>query len=472
MSSVRMSASAKVSAAMGSGKAKVEFSRSVKIDSKDLNISAYARALNGAEFVAPKGAADGDQAIIGNEVFKGQVVAVVRASTAGGHIALTEQAVKYAKEDIAQFRRVCGDGYVAIIFGGSELNGILKIQTDSREENEKLSTSISGSNAAASLSASTERSLKKLEMQHRLSMRFTQIGTGGGPLPLTVEELKSKLKGVAADAIAHPKPISMVVHRYEDLPNWPDGRLEQYESKSESIAESLIRLNSAYDRLGDAIDAPSDFVLGASIKLKNVKQTQDSVQQAVATLKTRLSICAKSALDENCRVDDISQFQDYKYRVSLPLRAVASATQTEIRAKVSKLEKSEKALLKALEDWNKKPADYNVITLSYCDFYFTTRDEVNRRKKSVERQRSELIQFASKIDQTIAQEMKKQNIADVNRLRCDPDPSPPQCLSQQEVDKLGEEIALKTRGLSSELIAAVQNRVAIPALENKRKCRR
>lgn len=176
-----------------------------------------------------------------------------------GLIKLTKRASELLKNS-SEFRRVCGDGYVATIHRGVSIQLLLTQKYHSREEAESLSAALSASGYGASGNATYKTSTKKLTSTNSLNYRvFQEGGIPFKPVPLA-DPSAGKFFDVntilpqSDYLVANPRAIRVVIVPYVNLAGFPQN------SELNSTPNNLLALGDYYLALKDIYNLAGDIL--------------------------------------------------------------------------------------------------------------------------------------------------------------------------------------------------------------------
>jgi hypothetical protein len=302
MQALEVSAEFQAKTAFGAGASgKAEFAKRVEIKSDFLSISVQATVRQGAQFVdAPNGS---------------------------GSVRLTDEMAALARRSPEQFLSVCGDSFVASLQAGAQLSALLTFKTTSREEQETIRASVSGSYIAVSASASVSNTLKTYSERNQLEIVYHHAGGSGSPLPVTEAELLDRIRALPSDAAAAPQNWSLGLRRYDTLPNWPRNRSDWKLGEIESAARQYYRLATIYYDLFDILAERDKYYIGFGASLGSLKKLQDEIQAHMDSLSRGLHACMLEG-SQNCVLEPSDMTADYEFRLQLPVRKGSFSSST------------------------------------------------------------------------------------------------------------------------------------------------
>lgn len=294
---LQISASAKFKAFGAGAELSSSFSKSLRVDSRALNMMAVVKIDRGGAFLAPHFSIDDTSPTLSIEVSPASGSETITSSSSsgsettnepgskteaangptridwsgkrtisGGGLRLTDQALAALKLDLGEdltkpnraarptnFRRICGDQFVAAIHTGGELLGVLNIIEKSREKKEALAISLKVTGMSGSGDASINTSLT--EIQKSNGLRFDSFQRGGNPniLVTNLDDFISKVKNFASFDNFIPHPYTINTMQYSSLENWPavddPSRETEYLNQLANLYARFSQLKSSYDEV-------------------------------------------------------------------------------------------------------------------------------------------------------------------------------------------------------------------------------
>lgn len=294
MQSLSVDASVSVRTIFASGDAKSSFAKSSKVKASSTNLVLQATIDNGVLFVGPKRMPD--RARFANPQFgeRGEPAPEEGwrqwADDAGSSDLHSLTFRPWAKDFLdsgqaADFRRRCGDSFVAAIQSGAELLALITFTASSADEKQKIAASISADFGIVQASASVEQANNSSRESSNLGVTVSQIGGSSGPIATSRPDLVEKLKLLAADAAMAPKFHSMQVVSYDSLADWPPNLpLTTPTDQLEVIADTYWFLSSYYDLLEEIIGEPAAYSYATGLIPSELMVLQDKVLETRASL--------------------------------------------------------------------------------------------------------------------------------------------------------------------------------------------
>ena len=313
---VSVAASVKTIAYKASGSAK--FAKNTKINSFNSNFVLNVSVDNGVRYATPllPGSRGG---IIDPESRK--------LLPDAGSIRLTSAALRLAKQrDLTKFLNLCGDAFVAALYGGARLTAVITVTNNSKQEKKQASSRFSGSGWGANVKASASGSQDAKISSDRVSMRFYQSGGRKDMIPASKEDLIAKLDEITTQASDYPAYYRVTLMPYTALANWPERSLELDLSELDQLADYWAQYAALYEDIEYLFQHPEKFqILDASSKyiplthehIKSLKVLQDEVQAALMRLRDDAVQC--SVPEEPCLFREDAYLSPYAYRIQLPL---------------------------------------------------------------------------------------------------------------------------------------------------------
>ena len=368
MQSMGMSAEASVKAIGVEVNGKAKFARDMHVSRFASNFVMNASVENGVRYAAPVPERARDTAAPPSS-----------DGVASGEIRLTPAALALARQpDPGEFLHRCGHGFVSAVYSGAKLTAVITVDTNSRQEHQKVSAELSGSGWGAKFKGAMQTGVKVGNSTQSLNVSVFQVGGRGDSIPLTTTDVMAKLDTLSATAFDAPKDFHMAVAPYESLANWPPKTLEVDANEYQQVASLWGAYNALYGDVQQVLDAPDKFV-GAKLdrasgclamvpvssavtttvsytrmvdfpvlrqtvsipvltttttttvsvdaeQIARLERVQDDVQDALSRLRNFAQSC--SANDEGCVFPETAFRSAYAYRVQLPVEVGQAAQQT------------------------------------------------------------------------------------------------------------------------------------------------
>lgn len=308
MQSLNVNASVSVRTIFASGDAKSAFAKSSNVKASSTNLVLQATIDNGVLFVGPKRLPD--RARFTSPQFGehgepapdwGWRLLADDTGAADLHSLTFRPWAKSFLEanDAADFRRHCGDSFVASIQSGAELLALITFTASSATERQNISASIRADFGAVHASASAAQTNNSSRESSNLEVTVTQIGGSGGPIATSREDLVEKLKLLAMDAALAPKFHSMQVVSYDSLADWPANLpLTATTGALEVIGDTYWFLSSYYDLLEEIIAEPAAYSYATGLIPSELAELQDEVLRFRASLLERLRAASSGTVSD------------------------------------------------------------------------------------------------------------------------------------------------------------------------------
>lgn len=295
-----VSVTAKYRAVMSNFSASARFVTSTKFEARSTHVAIMAEVDEGPQFVVPVSSGSSSSNVE-------QEIKNVR---------LLPAFVDLASTDIDEFYRQCGQGFVAVVHSGARINAVLTFSNTTQNEHEAISVSLSGGGGGASFSASFKRTMDSFTQAERFNVSYLGLGGAADTIPLSKEGLISAVEGLPKVSAAAPRPFTMIVQRYEELPNWPSVIVPSELSDAELLANTYWRLFTLQSYVQEALfddgwllilDANRDDVLALDLE----------IQETMQGVKDALWSCV---VDEKCQTEKWQSWNDYSLRARLPFK--------------------------------------------------------------------------------------------------------------------------------------------------------
>ncbi len=318
MQSMNVSAAASVKTIAYKASGSTEFAKNTKISSFNSNFVLNVSVDNGVRYATPLLAGSRGK-IIDPETKKGLPDA--------GAIRLTPEALRLAKlRELTQFLNLCGDAYVAALYGGARLTAVITVTNSSKEEKKNASTHFSGSGWGVNVKASASGATDAKVASNRVSMRFYQSGGRNDPIPATKADLITKLDKITSLATDYPAYYRVTLMPYTALSNWPDKELELDLSEQDQLADIWSQHASVYEDIEQILKSPTKFkILNAEEKfvaltdthIKSLQSLQDQVQDVLLLLRDEALRCSEP--EQPCEFNEDLYLSTYAYRIQMPI---------------------------------------------------------------------------------------------------------------------------------------------------------
>jgi hypothetical protein len=271
--SLNISASASVSGLVGSGSARASIAKNKNVKASSTTFAVRATAQNGIMFAGPvKPLPDRRFAFstLANRLIPFWMEGEMESDQKNLAVALEDWALDILKDDGKEaFRRYCGDYFVAAITSGAEALAVITFETRDESVKEKLSASISASYSIASASAEVDLDHSSEASSSKLKVSYIQVGGARGEIPSTNDDVKHKLKVLAAEAAEAPMFYEIGIKAYADLPDWPEesGKHDPVDSLNDLLATRDLEMFTLYSTLESVLANPSDYSIDENAEL-------------------------------------------------------------------------------------------------------------------------------------------------------------------------------------------------------------
>lgn len=356
MQALSVSVEAKASSILGgSASASATFSRSVNTSSEAVNILANAVVLQGATYLVPKGLRATLSAL--QPMLTGQTAAILSLDTqstssaaatpeeisqgisdvlgrspsltndaeffaltttriGGVSIKLRDAAASLARNNLAEFYRQCGDGFVSSIISGGSIEALYTFTSRDRKLREDFAAAMSGSFPGFSASGSVRTALETYTKNVDLKISFHELGGAGDALPLSQEELEQKIKTLPATALSFPRPFQISVVSYRQLPNFPTAAAVG-QSEIDKIVTMYWRFDALMSAINPMLQNEQGYVLEYGVSKTSLQNVQDKISRDRDALRAATQSCVSAS---TCKYPAAVPVSDLEYRSNLPLK--------------------------------------------------------------------------------------------------------------------------------------------------------
>ena len=232
---------------------------------------------------------------------------------------LTHAAHDALKKGPSHFRTVCGDGFIASVYEGVELYGMLTFDNVSLEDKKTISASMKGSygkwNASASATSTVENYADKgrSNLEVSLNGQCSAINISGDKVAdrwNNVVNSSSSLQG-CADKGANLVSFKVVPYSSQRIKDWPD--MQQQDPEFSLILNRYARygtiLDSINQLLTDRANAYQLALLNRGVTFQDLEKLGDEIRAKRLSLLDLLNACQSSADPQN-RASDCSTNQE------------------------------------------------------------------------------------------------------------------------------------------------------------------
>ena len=276
-----------------------------------MNVVAHARVMNGVEYVAPAEAAQPRR------------------------VDLTQYHRDLARRNPVAFEQECGDGFVAALYAGAELAGVLSVDETDSKTRASLEASLSGSVGGFTAAGKFKSSTDKGAGTRRVRVTFYQTGGSGSPMPTTEEGFVAAIEKLPALAANDPHNYQIQIQSYRTLPGYSVEPEEDRSRFRETVATSYGRLQTLRDAVVEALElkagedyADADKDQRASAIRGRMQALHDELLKRMERMRTFSRLCAfydedmrerKTDPDPCPEETDLDLRDDYAYRLRLPV---------------------------------------------------------------------------------------------------------------------------------------------------------
>jgi hypothetical protein len=287
-----------------SGKAR--FARDSAVRSSNLNVLAYARVMNGVEYVAPA------------------------ESGTPRRVDLTPHYRGLARDALA-FEQECGDSFVAAVYSGAELAALLTFSESDRKLRSEIEAQLSGSVGGFSGEAKGRTTQESASTAGKLHVTFHQAGGSGGPMPTTQAGFIAALERLPDLAAKAPYNYRIQVQSYRTLPSFTADVEEDRDRFRRALATSYGRLETLRHAVVEALSPRGqkyvDFHRDQNALRARLQALHDELMTSMNRLRDVSRRCtyydedmSSSESDRPCELATEPDFRnDYEYRLRLPV---------------------------------------------------------------------------------------------------------------------------------------------------------
>ncbi|MFZ2103198.1 MAG: hypothetical protein WAU86_21805, partial [Oricola sp.] len=212
-------------------------------------------------------------------------------------VGLKAWAMELLGRDPRLFRRYCGDSYVASMRSGAMLFAAFTFKTSDRSVASKASAAVKAKYGAVSVSANASTENRNAASNTETTMNVIQIGGSGGAIPLSQDDLATKLKTFAQEAAEAPIFHTMEVASYDGLPDWPQRiRLTDGDGDAEIVADYYWFLSSFHEEIDGILENPAGYSARAGLAPAELKTLQDDVVSLQRNLRTAMEELSQGEL--------------------------------------------------------------------------------------------------------------------------------------------------------------------------------
>ena len=340
-----------------------------------------------------------------------------------------------------EFQRQCGDGYVHAIHYGGELKVYLRFDSLSREEKTQLENHGDGNYLAFSGSHKYTQTLRHLEQSSKLKMRYLKVGSPGGLVPTSLDEVKQAVSAFEKEVVEKPAPMTVFVVPYSELGVTTTGSI--VDENYSRLATLILRLKTLYWLIRDIESNPQLFHISGDISPKTLSALSQRVKSDVELLRNALEACHSAGGVDCAFPARYSGMTEWEYRTQLPaLRGGAADMEVhEANTNVAR----ERKRLGDLEDLQKECETRRRCSSrnDLCTYHDKRCQTIHREIRKSERRLRQLEAAAPKIVTVWPEKMLRERlqrwIIDANDARCEVSDLE-DCLNADQIDALDERI--------------------------------
>lgn len=320
-----VSASAQVHAFLGNADTKTSFVTSHHFTQNTANISIY-ETVEQREYLVPSpvSATDVDPASDPDEVEGIRLKRHYRQLLAKSNL---------SQADIDNFKRACGDGYIASIISGAELTGALTIQDVGSEDNATSNVSLDVSGLVGEVKGAVDKTISTTTKDHHFSLNYIESGGSGGSAPVDEQTLLKAVGDLPQQASKSPNPFRVVVRDYRDLQDFPPNVLFETPTPLDKVLNAYWRLDAVIQLANDALSpgvaagsgSPEFFWIPGGPSVQSVRELRDEMMSTRNTLMRQATECSNLG---KCDEPVVSAKDIYKFAVRMPLPKSAKLSST------------------------------------------------------------------------------------------------------------------------------------------------
>lgn len=224
-SSSRIHASGSLKMALVKASAKLDFysKENFSIDTTKFLLTAditNSALFAGASFGYKQGAGLANVASIPEALRKGATDSILRAAAPAN--AAENVGVKFKNAALRNNIKHCGQGYVAAVVSGAEVDAFLTFSKSDAEAVAEIKAGIKATiGGIFSVSGSFAQNQQAIERNERTEVNVYRSGGRATAFAYTVDALRTSLQQLPVDAAAHPKPIRIAILPYSKLDDSP-----------------------------------------------------------------------------------------------------------------------------------------------------------------------------------------------------------------------------------------------------------
>jgi hypothetical protein len=166
-----------------------------------------------------------------------------------------------------QFIQTCGDTFITSVELGGEIYGVIEIKSETFEEKQRISASLSASGnffgGSASAKGEYERNLRRLFDSYRAKVDFRHVGGIRVQTPQTPERLLELSVEIENISDPHPVVLSVNTREYLTAENYPiqsrDPELEIRQIQIEALESKILEIENLSSKIVYILENQDDF---------------------------------------------------------------------------------------------------------------------------------------------------------------------------------------------------------------------
>ncbi len=367
MEKMNVSASVAVKSIVASGSAKASLAKETKMTSNSTTLLLKASVDNSALTIGPPGLQSPARSAY-PKVVPTNSNRQDNYDYQSGIVGFTKEIKSYTKSP-EQFRRACGDYFVASIQSGAELYAVFSISSTSKEQRVRKSAEVQGNYGIVSGQAKASSDKSSKSSNAKTEVHFMQIGGGGedGIIPISEEHLAAKLATLPKEASKSPQFHTMEIRSYREIPGSEKLLYASTEGGFETVADYYWFLTSFAQDIEELIsggivdEIDTKGLSGAKL---TEAQTYNEAAKAAKMLNPGIGLQGQDLIDLKTQVIEVQ-------------RALADIMEAYLDDEMPDLETVETAKV----DWFKHSAANDVFNLdfSFIPGLITKTDAANKK---------------------------------------------------------------------------------------------
>jgi hypothetical protein len=318
MDALKVSASAKISAISGASfSTTVDYAKTTKLSSTGTNIAVRVMTLRGANYIVPVGTQGSIRTALSNRRLGDAMAPPDSQLLQQGSIQLTPRAARLARSNFTQFKRECGDGYVAAVLRGGGMSGIAIAKDTSSEESSSFAAAVKGTYGNVTVAASVAQTAERLASSNRVEINYQLLNGGSKTTAVTLGEFGQLIRSItAADVASNSNSILMEVRPYTELSSYVSAVSL---GDMEALASQYYRLETLRETVNSVIADPEAFVFEGRVTLAATQALGTKIESDLVKIEEALEKCLEMP---RCVAPTGLKLDDYDYRSELPLSKV------------------------------------------------------------------------------------------------------------------------------------------------------